>query len=204
MNVETHWETVFSTKAPDTVSWYRPHLEVSLDLIERQTPGRSASIIDVGAGESTLVDDLLGRGYQQLTVLDVSTTAIEATKQRLGRSAEFVHWMLGDITQISLPPQSFDVWHDRAVFHFLTDLTQREAYVRSVLNAVRPGGHVIVSTFGPEGPTKCSGLEVMRYDAEALHREFGGRFRIEEHAEELHRTPWGATQQFVYCCCRVE
>ena len=105
MNVETHWETVFSTKAPDTVSWYRPHLEVSLDLIERQTPGRSASIIDVGAGESTLVDDLLGRGYQQLTVLDVSTTAIEATKQRLGRSAEFVHWMLGDITQISLPPQ---------------------------------------------------------------------------------------------------
>jgi SAM-dependent methyltransferase len=204
MNVETHWETVFSTKAPDTVSWYRPHLEVSLDLIERQTPGRSASIIDVGAGESTLVDDLLGRGYQQLTVLDVSTTAIEATKQRLGRSAEFVHWMLGDITQISLPPQSFDVWHDRAVFHFLTDLKQREAYVRSVLNAVRPGGHVIVSTFGPEGPTKCSGLEVMRYDAEALHREFGGRFRIEEHAEELHRTPWGATQQFVYCCCRVE
>ena len=204
MNVETHWETVFSTKAPDTVSWYRPHLEVSLDLIERRTPGRSASIIDVGAGESTLVDDLLGRGYQQLTVLDVSTTAIEATKQRLGRSAEFVHWMLGDITQISLPPQSFDVWHDRAVFHFLTDLKQREAYVRSVLNAVRPGGHVIVSTFGPEGPTKCSGLEVMRYDAEALHREFGGRFRIEEHAEELHRTPWGATQQFVYCCCRVE
>jgi SAM-dependent methyltransferase len=204
MNVETHWETVFSTKAPDTVSWYRPHLEVSLDLIERRTPERSASIIDVGAGESTLVDDLLGRGYQQLTVLDVSTTAIEATKQRLGRSAEFVHWMLGDITQISLPPQSFDVWHDRAVFHFLTDLKQREAYVRSVLNAVRPGGHVIVSTFGPEGPTKCSGLEVMRYDAEALHREFGGRFRIEEHAEELHRTPWGATQQFVYCCCRVE
>ena len=204
MNVETHWETVFSTKTPDTVSWYRPHLEVSLDLIERRTPERSASIIDVGAGESTLVDDLLGRGYQQLTVLDVSTTAIEATKQRLGRSAEFVHWMLGDITQISLPPQSFDVWHDRAVFHFLTDLKQREAYVRSVLNAVRPGGHVIVSTFGPEGPTKCSGLEVMRYDAEALHREFGGRFRIEEHAEELHRTPWGATQQFVYCCCRVE
>jgi SAM-dependent methyltransferase len=204
MNVETHWETVFSTKAPDTVSWYRPHLEVSLDLIERRTPGRSASIIDVGAGESTLVDDLLGRGYQQLTVLDVSTTAIEATKQRLGRSADFVHWMLGDITQISLPPRSYDVWHDRAVFHFLTDLTQHETYVRSVLNAVRPGGHVIVSTFGPEGPTKCSGLEVMRYDAEALHREFGGRFRIEEHAKELHRTPWGATQQFVYCCCRVE
>jgi SAM-dependent methyltransferase len=204
MNAQTHWESIYSSKAPDAVSWYRPHLELSLDLIERCAPGRSASIIDIGAGESTLVDDLVSRGYQDLTVLDVSQTAIEATKQRLGRSAEHVHWMLGDITQVSLPPHSFDVWHDRAVFHFLTDLTQREAYVRAVLHAVKSGGHVIVSTFGPEGPTKCSGLDVIRYDVEALHREFGRRFRIEESAKELHRTPWGATQQFVYCCCRVE
>jgi SAM-dependent methyltransferase len=204
MNTQTHWESVYSSKAPDAVSWYRPHLEVSLDLIEGCAAARSASIIDVGAGESTLVDELFHRGYQEVTVLDVSITAIEATKKRLGRAAEQVHWMLGDITQVFLPPQSFDVWHDRAVFHFLIDPAQRQDYVRSVLIAVRPGGHVIVSTFGPEGPTKCSGLDVMRYDAEALHREFGRRFQIEESARELHRTPWGATQQFVYCCCRVE
>jgi len=203
MSIQTHWESIYGSKAPDAVSWYRPHLEVSLDLIERCAAGASASIIDVGAGESTLVDDLVSRGYREITVLDVSKTAIEATKQRLGRSAEYVRWMLGDITQVSLRPQSFDVWHDRAVFHFLTEPTQREAYVRSVLNAVRPGGYVIVSTFGPEGPTKCSGLDVMRYDAEALHREFGKRFRIEESSKEIHRTPWGAAQQFVYCCCRI-
>jgi 2-polyprenyl-3-methyl-5-hydroxy-6-metoxy-1,4-benzoquinol methylase len=162
MSIQTHWESIYGSKAPDAVSWYRPHLEVSLDLIERCAAGASASIIDVGAGESTLVDDLVSQGYREITVLDVSKTAIEATKQRLGRSAEYVRWMLGDITQVSLRPQSFDVWHDRAVFHFLTELTQREAYVRSVLNAVRPGGYVIVSTFGPEGPTKCSGLDVIR------------------------------------------
>ena len=115
MDARMHWESLYRAKAPDAVSWYRPHLDVSLDLIERCAPGRSASIIDVGAGESTLVDDLVSRGYQELTVLDVSRTAIEATKQRLGRSAGDVHWMLGDITQMSLPPQSFDVWHDRAV-----------------------------------------------------------------------------------------
>jgi SAM-dependent methyltransferase len=204
MNTQTHWEAVYSSKAADAVSWYRPHLELSLDLIERCAPPPFASVIDVGAGESTLVDDLLRRGYQELTILDVSKTAIEATKERLGLAAEGVHWILGDITEISLPPHSFDVWHDRAVFHFLTEPTQRQAYVRSVLTAVRRGGHVIVSTFGPEGPTKCSGLDVMRYDAETLHREFGKRFRIEESSRELHRSPWGTEQQFVYCCCRVE
>src|SRR5437899_2716083 len=140
MNVEVHWETVFNTKAPDAVSWYRPHLEVSLDLIQRHAADRSASIIDVGAGESTLVDDLLDRGYQdhgyqQLTVLDVSKTAIEATKARLGAAAAQVRWIVGDITEISLPAQSFDVWHDRAVFHFLVDERQRQAYVQSVLGA---------------------------------------------------------------------
>ena len=204
MNTQTHWESVYSSKAPDAVSWYRPHLELSLDIIERCAGGRSSSIIDVGAGESTLVDDLLSRGYDELTVLDVSKTAIDATRARLGFAAEQVHWMVGDITQISLPSQSFEVWHDRAVFHFLVDPRLRQAYVRSVLNAVKPGGHVIVSTFGPEGPTKCSGLDVMRYDAEALHHEFGRRFRIEESSQELHNTPWGTAQQFVYCCCRIE
>ena len=204
MNAHEHWESIYTSKAPDAVSWYRPHLDLSLNLIERCASRRSDAIIDVGAGESTLVDDLVDRGYQDLTVLDVSQTAIDATKLRLGRSADNIHWMQGDVTLVSLPPQSFAVWHDRAVFHFLTDQTQREAYVRAVLHAVKPGGHVIVSTFGPEGPTKCSGLDVIRYDAAALHREFGRRFRIEESATEVHRTPWGAAQQFVYCCCRVE
>jgi len=204
MNVEAHWDAVFQSKAADAVSWYRPHLEISLDLIRRHAPQASASIIDVGAGESTLVDDLLGAGYRQLTVLDVSKTAIEATKSRLGAAAAAVRWIAGNVTEVPLPAQAYDVWHDRAVFHFLVDRAQRAAYVRAVLQSVRPGGHVIVSTFGPEGPEKCSGLQVMRYDVETLHDEFGRRFRVEESTKEVHRTPWGAAQQFVYCCCRVE
>jgi SAM-dependent methyltransferase len=204
MNAEAHWEAVFRRQAADAVSWYRPHLEVSLELIERHAPQPTASILDAGAGESTLVDDLLGRGYEELTVLDVSQTALDATKKRLGQAAERVRWVVGDITQVPLAANSFDVWHDRAVFHFLTDVRQRQSYVQSVLHAVRPGGHVIVSTFGPEGPVKCSGLDVIRYDAGALHDEFGRRFRIEQSSTELHQTPWGALQQFVYCCCRIE
>ena len=203
-NPQEHWESIYSAKAPDAVSWYRPHLELSLDLIGRCVSGLSASIIDVGAGESTLVDDLVSRGYRDLAVLDVSRTAIEATKRRLGASGDGVRWIVGDVTQLSLPHHGFDVWHDRAVFHFLTDPAQRQAYVRSVLHAVKPGGHVIVSTFGPEGPQKCSGLDVVRYDAESLHGEFGRQFRIEESAQEVHLTPWRSAQQFVYCCCRVD
>ena len=204
MDAKAHWEKVYTTKEPEAVSWYREHLETSLALIEGAAPSRSVSIIDIGAGESTLVDDLLARGYENITVLDVSQTALEVTKKRLGLLAEQVKWIVGDITQIQLEPSSYDVWHDRAVFHFLTSMEQRVAYVRNVSNAVKPGGHVIVSTFGPEGPTKCSGLEVMRYDAESLHAEFGGRFRLVESSKELHQTPFGTTQQFLYCYCRVE
>ena len=204
MNVGAHWDGVFTNKAPDEVSWYRPHLDLSLDLVQRCAHSRSAAIIDVGAGESTLVDDLLARNYEHLTILDVSRTAIDKTRARLGKIADRIHWIVGDITTISLPSQAFDVWHDRAVFHFLVDAQQRRKYVRAAVKAVRPGGYVIVSTFGPEGPTKCSGLDVMRYDATSLHREFGRRFRIEESADEMHHTPWGAVQQFIYCCCKIE
>jgi len=204
MDVKTHWEKVYTAKQPEAVSWYRPHLEMSLALVERAAQSHSASIIDIGAGESTLVDDLLARGYENITVLDVSQTALEVTKNRLGVLAEQIHWIVGDITQVQLEPLAYDVWHDRAVFHFLTSIEQRAAYVRNVAKAVKPGGHVIVSTFGPEGPTKCSGLEVMRYDAESLHNEFGTRFRLVESLKELHRTPFGAAQQFLYCYCRVE
>ncbi len=204
MNVETHWEKIYREKAPDAVSWYRPHLETSLALIERAAPERGVSIIDVGGGESTLVDDLLAHGYQNITVLDVSQTAIAVTKKRLGSAAEEVQWVTADILNGELAPNAYDVWHDRAVFHFLAAMDQRVAYVRQVARAVKPGGHVLVSTFGPEGPTKCSGLEVVRYDAESLHAEFGVRFRLLDSIKEFHNTPFGTTQQFLYCLCRVE
>jgi len=204
MDTRTHWEKIYSTKAPESVSWYAPHLATSLALIERAAGATSASIIDVGGGESTLVDDLLARGYANIAVLDISQVAIEATKKRLGSAAERVHWIVADITSAPLRAGAFDVWHDRAVFHFLTAPGQRAAYVRSVAHAVKPGGHVIVGAFGPEGPAKCSGLDVMRYDAESLHHEFGVHFRLVESSKELHQTPLGAAQQFLYCFCRVE
>jgi len=204
MDARTHWEKIYTTKAPDQVSWYRPHLETSVSLITRAAKDRTASIIDVGGGESTLVDDLLEQGFQNITVLDVSQAAIDANKSRLGQKAAAVHWLVADITQIELARSVYDVWHDRAVFHFLTAQEHRTAYVRQVARSVKPGGHVIVSTFGPEGPTKCSGLEVVRYDADSLHNEFGARFRLVESSKELHQTPFGTTQQFLYCLCRVE
>ena len=204
MNTAEHWEKVYGSKAPDQVSWFRAHLETSLALIERAAADRSASIIDVGGGASSLVDDLVARGYWNMTVLDISQAALDVAKLRLGDAGKSIHWLVADVTEANLPAHSFDVWHDRAVFHFLTQPEQRTAYVQNVAMAVKPGGHVIVSTFGPEGPTKCSGLDVMRYDSDALHDEFGGRFRLVESSKELHDTPFGTTQQFLYCYCRLE
>jgi len=202
MNVQNHWERIYGTTAPEAVSWYRPHLEISLKLIVRAASDVSVSIIDVG-GESTLVDDLLAHGYKDVTVLDVSQTAIDVSKKRLREASERVKWVVADITKTELAP-TYDVWHDRAVFHFLTETSERTAYVRQVAHAVKPRGHVIVSTFGPEGQTKCSGLDVVRYDAESLHNEFGVHFNLLDHSEELHRTPFGTVQQFLYCLCKVE
>ncbi len=204
MDAQTHWDKIYTEKAPNAVSWYRPHLETSLTLIERAAGGRSASIIDVGGGESTLVDDLLARGYQNITVLDISQTAIDANRNRLGKTADRIQWLVADITKVELKPPAYDVWHDRAVFHFLTTPNDRLAYVHQVARAVKPGGHVIVSTFGPDGPTKCSGLDVVRYDAESLHRQFGVHFRLLGSSKELHQTPFGTVQQFLYCYCRIE
>ncbi len=204
MDTKAHWEKVYSTKAAEAVSWYCAHLDTSLALIERAATRYSSSIIDVGGGESTLVDDLLARSYENITVLDVSQTAIDVTKKRLGLTAEQIHWLVADVTDAQLERGAYDVWHDRAVFHFLTASEHRAAYVRQVGHAVKPGGHVIVSTFGPEGPTKCSGLDVIRYDAESLHDQFGVRFRLVESSKELHRTPFGNTQQFLFCYCKVE
>ena len=200
---KSHWEDVYRSKAPDAVSWYAPHLERSLALIRRCAPDPSSAVVDVGGGESTLVDDLLSIGYRDVAVLDISGAAIEVAKRRLGPLASRVTWIEADITSVELPVERWDVWHDRAVFHFLTGRAQREAYVRQVARATRRGGHVIVATFGPEGPTKCSGLDVVRYDAARLHREFGRGFEMVEHATELHRTPFGSTQQFLYCYCKL-
>jgi SAM-dependent methyltransferase len=204
MDTKTHWERIFATKIPDQVSWYRPHLETSLALIKRSASDSLTPIIDVGGGESTLVDDLLARGFENVTVLDISEVAIAATRKRLGSAGEKVRWIVADITQANFEPRAYSVWHDRAVFHFLTDPQQRAAYVRQVVRAVKLGGHVIVGTFGPEGPTKCSGLDVIRYDADSLHDEFGAKFRLVNSSKELHKTPFGTTQQFLYCYCVVE
>jgi 2-polyprenyl-3-methyl-5-hydroxy-6-metoxy-1,4-benzoquinol methylase len=200
---KSHWEKVYRTKRPNEVSWYRPHLEVSLQLIEDAAPNRDAQIIDVGGGESTLVDDLLTRGYRKISILDVSLTALDVAKERLGDRADTVNWLCGDVTTFAFTRHQYDAWHDRAVFHFLTESKERAAYVRQVAHAVKPGGHVIVATFGPEGPTQCSGLDVVRYDPNALHDEFGPSFQLVKHLTELHQTPAGAIQQFTYCYCNL-
>jgi hypothetical protein len=158
----------------------------------------------MSGGESTLVDDLIALGYQNITVMDIFQVAVEHTKKRLGAASDAVKWLVVDVIRAELPARSCDIWHDRAIFHFLTEPAQRLAYVRQVASSVKRGGHVIVGTFGPEGPTKCSGLDTMRYDAESLHDEFGPSFRLIESSKELHRTPSGTTQQFLYCYCAVE
>ena len=195
-----HWEGVYSGKASDQVSWFQAHAASSLRLIE-SCADKQAQIIDVGGGASTLVDDLLDAGYRHVTVLDLAESALAASRARLGKRAQSVQWMAADITQADLPAAQYDVWHDRAVFHFLTDPADRARYVEQVLKSVKPGGHVIVAAFGPEGPLQCSGLEVMRYAPDALHAEFGAPFRLLGHETEIHHTPAGKEQEFVYCYC---
>ena len=203
MSAHEHWETVYGLKGPDQMSWYRPHLERSLRFIEEARLEREAAIIDVDGGASTLVDDLLARGYVNISVLDISPKAIEAAKARLGDRTAAVRWLVADITQVRLAAQAYDFWHDRAVFHFLRDAEDRRRYVAAVTRSVKPGGHVLIATFGPEGPTRCSGLEVERYSPDELHAQFGGAFEKVGSSTELHSTPWGTEQQFVYCYCRL-
>lgn len=203
MQTKEHWEQVYSTKAATGVSWFQEHARLSLDLISQTGATKDAGIIDVGGGASTLVDDLLDDGYSNITVLDLSAAALEASRTRLGDRATKVKWIAGDITQVELPRAAYDVWHDRAVFHFLTAHEDREAYVRTVLHAVKPGGHVIVATFAEDGPEKCSGLPVMRYSAEGLHAEFGAPFTLQQQRREEHHTPFGTVQKFIYCMCRT-
>ncbi len=203
MQAKSHWEGIYSTKLETNVSWFQEHSLVSLDLIGHTGVAKAGAIIDVGGGASRLVDDLLARGYHDLTVLDISASALSVAKQRLGTRAHEVNWIEADITSTALPPRRFDLWHDRAVFHFLTDENDRERYVQAVRKSVRSGGHVIVASFGPNGPQQCSGLPVVRYDAGHLHDEFGAGFELVEHTSEDHHTPFGTTQQFIYCYCRM-
>lgn len=198
-----HWEQVYRTKAPEAMSWHAAHLETSLEWIERAAPDRAAAIVDVGGGVATLAADLLAKGYSNLTVVDLAAAAIERARSevqsRTGEAADRVRWMVGDVTTLELSSAAYEVWHDRAVFHFLTTPEERAAYVRQVERALTPGGQVVMATFGPEGPERCSGLATCRYDAAGLAREFGAGFAVVRSAVVEHRTPWGAVQPFLYC-----
>ena len=202
MQPKNHWEHVYSTKKTESVSWFQEHAEQSMRLIRVTGVPCSAGIIDVGGGASTLVDDLLSSGYCAVSVLDLAAAALSVAKARLGDRASEVQWTEGDITKVLLPVHAFDVWHDRAVFHFLTSKEDRAAYVDTVLRSVKPGGHVIVATFAEDGPIQCSGLPVVRYGPNELHAEFGSPFSLVQHEREEHHTPFGTVQKFVYCYCR--
>lgn len=201
MNEREHWETVYTTKSADHVSWFQERATRSIEIIRSIDPEPTARIIDVGGGASTLVDDLIVDGFADISVLDLSASALDVARKRLGPKGGQVRWIAGDIRTVDLPKQSFDIWHDRAVFHFLTQPDDRLAYVQQVMKAVKPGGHVIVATFGPNGPEQCSGLPVARYSHAQLHGAFGPAFELLEHASEEHKTPWGSIQHFVYCHC---
>jgi SAM-dependent methyltransferase len=204
MNPKDHWERIYRTRAPTEVSWYQPEARISLGLIRRWSPDRAAPVIDIGGGASTLVDGLLDEGYEAATVLDLAPASLALARERLGPRADRVRWQADNVLDVALPASTYAVWHDRAVFHFLTDPRDRDRYVAQTRRAVRPGGHVIVASFAPEGPAKCSGLSVVRYSPERMHAEFGEGFRLLTSVREDHQTPTGATQAFLYCLCRLE
>jgi len=198
METDQHWEQVYQSRATTEVSWYRAHLERSLEWIRRVAAPPLPEILDVGAGASTLVDDLLSAGYTHLTVLDIAKSALEISRLRLGTRAAPVNWLTGNVLDVPLPARHFDIWHDRAVFHFLTAAADRQRYVAQMATALRPGGHALIATFGSEGPLRCSGLEVVRYDATSLSKELGEEFTLVDWTIETHQTPAGTTQQFLY------
>ncbi|TDT40236.1 methyltransferase family protein [Halospina denitrificans] len=202
MDAKRHWDGVYLSRDTDEVSWYQSHAERSLELIQRTGVGSRASIIDVGGGASTLVDDLLSEGQRQITVLDLAGTALQAARARLGDRASEVQWWEADILEAELPENGYDLWHDRAVFHFLTSADDRRAYADVVRHALKPGGFLIVATFAEDGPAECSGLPVMRYRPEELQAEFGAGFELVDQEKEQHQTPSGVTQSFVYCLFR--
>lgn len=204
MNPKEHWETIYTTKSPSEVSCFQRQPTLSLDFIREIAPDRRALIIDVGGGASTLVDSLLSLGYQQPMVLDIADQALAHSRARLGPRADDVQWLCGSVLDAPLPDRAFDVWHDRAVFHFLTDAEDRRQYVSQVRRALRPEGHVVIATFAEDGPTRCSGLQIARYSAPELEAEFGTQFRLIRTAREEHSTPSGSLQAFRYCLFRLD
>ncbi len=201
-DVKAHWDSIYATREITEVSWFQPHATQSLSLIERFAPDRGAAILDVGSGATALIPDLLATGYRLLTVLDVSANAVRIAQQRLAEQADRVTWLVADVTAVALPEASVSVWHDRAVFHFLIDAGDRRRYLETLRSAVAPGGLAIIATFAPDGPTQCSGLEVVRYGAEDLLAMLGPGFELLEAVGETHRTPGGGEQRFVYVCAR--
>jgi SAM-dependent methyltransferase len=201
-NREDHWNNIHANKPSTEVSWYQAEPKRSLELIrEYSTP--DSRVIDVGGGQSFLVDGLLDLGYRNLTVLDVAQSAIDATRRRLGEQADLVSWIVADITQVE-HIDSVDVWHDRAVFHFLTEKADRRQYVSLLAQSLVPAGHVIIGTFAIGGPLRCSGLEICQYDAKTLSEELGNHFRLINSFEEDHLTPAGKPQRFLFATFRRE
>ncbi|MCC6821742.1 MAG: class I SAM-dependent methyltransferase [Verrucomicrobia subdivision 3 bacterium] len=192
-----HWNQVYQTKAPEDVSWFQTRPTTSLKLIEASGLQKDAGIIDVGGGASVLVDVLLDAGFTKLAVLDISVAALEHARQRLGKRASSVEWCEADVTKYD-PTRRVGLWHDRAVFHFLTDKADRQNYVETLKRTLTDDGHVIIATFAIDGPLKCSGLEVARYDAPSICSELGPDFHLVEQMEETHTTPWDTTQKFSY------
>ena len=200
-NRKSHWETVYATKAENEVSWYQQDPAPSLELIGLARPMPDTTIVDIGGGASRLIDSLVARGFMRVTVLDISQAALDAAKARLGEAASEVEWVAADVTRWS-PAHSFDIWHDRAAFHFLTDPADRSAYMARLTQALAPRGHVVIGTFAIDGPEKCSGLPVNRYDAASLAGEFGEGFELVDSRRQDHATPWNAIQRFQFCVFR--
>jgi SAM-dependent methyltransferase len=197
----THWEGVYATKRDNEVSWFQENPAPSLELIDLAQLPPDSAIIDIGGGASRLVDSLVARGFQNLTVLDLSASALGAARARLGAQADSIHWIVADVTAWE-PRQSYDLWHDRAAFHFLTDDCARSAYVDRLKRALKPLGYVVIGTFAPTGPERCSGLPVTRYDAVSLAATLGPEFELVDSRPHGHVTPWGATQQFQFSTFR--
>lgn len=195
--VREHWDRVYGTKDPRKVSWYEPRPERSLALVRGTGLALDAPVLDVGGGASTLVDHLLDEGYTDVTVLDIAGGALEAARRRLGPRAGAVGWIEADVLDFE-PGRRYELWHDRAVLHFLTDARRRALYLETLKKALAPGGHVVLATFGPEGPTRCSGLDVRRYSVDRLSALLGADFEAHADSLEMHRTPGGGEQQFLY------
>ena len=203
MNNSEHWNRIYASRATDSLGWYKPHLDTPLAWIDELGLDPREPVIDVGGGACTLVDDLLARGHQDLTVLDLSSSAIQITRQRLGDAAATVNWLVGDVTELALPRRYYRLWHDRAVFHFLLRPESRQKYRQAVLNSLEAGGYFMIGTFSPEAPPQCSGLPVQRYDTELLATTFGEPFELRLHKQEMHTTPGGVRQAYVYCLFQV-